>query len=79
MRYLNFTKISRPALTTTQPPIKRIQGFVPGLKPPERDVDCSNAASANFNGRNYTSDSHSCLHGLDRDKLAVSFTKADIK
>lgn len=78
-RYLNFTKISRPALTATQPPIKRIQGSVPGLKPPERDVDCSNPASANFNGRSYTSDPHSTLHGLDRDKLTVSFTKADVK
>lgn len=66
-------------MTSTRASIKRIQGSVPGLKPPERDGDRLNSASAKVKGRSYTSVPHSRLHGLDRDKLTVSFTKAEIK
>jgi hypothetical protein len=57
-----LSKSSRPALGSTQPPIQRVPGFLPGGKATSREDNHSVPFSAEV-----TSTSPIYLHGMDRN------------
>jgi hypothetical protein len=68
-RFFCSPKIFNPVLGPTQTPIQSVSGFVPGVKPPGREVDHSMVEVKNE--WNYTSALPICIHGVVRDRSAI--------
>ena len=68
-RFLFSPKTLNPILGPTPPPIQSVSGFVPGVKPPGREV--GHAVVEVKNERSYTSVLPICIHGVVRDKSVI--------
>jgi hypothetical protein len=68
-RFFFSPKTLNPFLGPNQPPIQSVSGFVPGIKPPGREVDHSVVEVKNE--WSYTSALPICIHGVIRDKSAI--------
>jgi hypothetical protein len=69
-----FSKISRWALRSTQPPLQWVLAVLPqGVKQPGCEVDQLPPPNVMFkNEKNYTSPSPTCLHGMDKDNFTFA-------
>jgi hypothetical protein len=69
LRYNNNNNNNRPALEPTQPPIRLVHGFFPGVRWPKRDV-YSHSRNVEVNNEwGYTSSPPIRLHGVDKYKF----------